>query len=139
MDGRHGSSSVRSAADIPPAPPVMRVLIVEDDLLIALDAEMTLLSAGHDVVGTATAEDEAVDDALRERPDVILMDLRLADGGCGRRAAERILAELDVAIVFASGNLSPNMRERLARLDPVAMIGKPYLDTQLLGAVGQAA
>ena len=117
----------------------MRILIVEDDLLIALDAEMTLLDAGHDVVGTAATEDAAVEAALLERPDVILMDLRLADGGCGRRAAERILAEIDVAIVFASGNLSPNMRERLARLDPVAMIGKPYLDTQLLGAVGQAA
>lgn len=116
-----------------------RVLIVEDDLLIALDAELTLQDAGHDVIGTATTEDEAVKTALREEPDIVLLDLRLAGGGCGRRVAERMRLTISVAIIFASANLTPKMRERLEPLEPVAMISKPYLGAQLLGAVGKAA
>ena len=119
--------------------PALRVLIVEDELLIALGAEMCLTDAGHAVVGTAMAEDEAVALALRLCPDVILLDLRLANGGSGRRVAERLLGRIDVAIVFASGNLTPATRYTLAPLNPRAMISKPYLDSQLLGAVEGAA
>ena len=115
------------------------MLIVEDELLIALGAEMTLMDAGHEVLGTATTEDEAVEMALRKRPDLILLDLKLARGGSGRRVAERVLEQFAVAIVFASGNLTPAMRETLAPLNPCAMISKPFLDTQLLAAVGRAS
>ena len=117
----------------------LRVLIVEDELIIALGAEMALTENGHEVLGTATTEDEAVEMALATHPDVILLDLRLANGGCGRRVAERVLASIEVAIVFASGNLTPDMQARLAALHPAAMIGKPYFDAQLLKAVNGAA
>ena len=117
----------------------MRVLLVEDDLLIALDAEFMMTNAGHVVVGTAITEDEAVELALREQPDVLVLDLRLARGGCGRRVAERVREHWDVPVIFASGNLDPATRDRLAPLGPVAMIGKPYLGTQLVGALERVA
>lgn len=117
----------------------MRIMIVEDDLIIALDAEMTLREAGHEVVGTATTEDGAVTMALREQPEVMLIDLRLAGGGCGRRVAERVRAVLPVAIVFASGNLDGPTRRRLGVLHPAAMLTKPYLPQQLEAAIGKAA
>lgn len=139
VDVGPGSSSKVERARMAASGPARRVLIVEDDLLIALDAELTLQDAGHDVIGTATTEDDAVETALREEPDILLLDLRLARGGCGRRVAERVRDALGVSIIFASGNLTPQMRERLARLDPVAMISKPYLEAQLLGAVAKAA
>lgn len=129
------SLAPKMSAQPMPALPDIRVLIVEDELLVALDVEMALIDAGHDVVGTAATEREAVEMALRLRPDVMLVDLRLANGGCGRSVAEKVLAEIEVAVIFASGNLSPEMQRRLACLEPVAMIGKPYLDSQLLGAV----
>lgn len=117
----------------------MRILIVEDDVVTALDAELALMGAGHVVVGTAAREEEAVRMALRERPDVMVLDMQLADGGSGPRVAERVRAVLDVPVVFASGSLGPAERRSLAALEPVAMIDKPYHDAQLLGAVAQAA
>jgi DNA-binding NarL/FixJ family response regulator len=117
---------------------VSRVLIVEDELLIALDAELTLRAAGYDVVGTAAREDEAVAMALDARPDLMVVDLRLAGGGCGRRAAERVRAVLDVALVFASGNLDPATRTQLQALDPVVMLSKPYDGADLVRAIAAA-
>lgn len=117
---------------------VTRILIVEDELLIALDVEWTLQAAGYDVVGTATREDEAVEMALDTRPDLMVVDLRLAGGGCGRRAAERVRAVLDVTLIFASGNLDPATRIRLQALDPVAMLSKPYDGADIVRAISAA-
>lgn len=113
----------------------VNILIVEDDLLIALDIEMTLEEAGHNVVATATTASAAVDAAHQHEPDLVLMDLRLADGSWGGDAAREIRERLDVALVFLSGNLDPVTRERLMPLDPVAMLSKPFLPGQLLKAV----
>ncbi|MGR3433816.1 MAG: response regulator [Shimia sp.] len=117
----------------------MRILIIEDELLIALDVEMALEDAGHTVIGTATTADEAVEMARAASPDLVVVDLRLADGSCGRTAVERIRAYQDVLVVFASGNVDPAMRERLRRLDPVAMLSKPYAPEAVVRAVAQAA
>ena len=113
----------------------LRILIVEDDVLIAMDAEMTLQDAGHEVVGTAADEESAVSLALALAPDVILLDLRLAAGGSGRRVAERLAGHSTAAIVFASGNLTPDMRETLRDHAPAAMLSKPYRPEQLVGAL----
>lgn len=88
----------------------MRILIVEDEFLVALDAELALQDAGHDVVGTAKTEDLAVEMALQHLPDLMIVDLRLAGGGCGRTAVERVRAEQDVDVIFASGNLDPKTK-----------------------------
>jgi DNA-binding NarL/FixJ family response regulator len=115
----------------------LRILIVEDDVLIAMDAEMTLLDAGHEVVGIAADEEAAIALALRTSPDVLLLDLRLARGGCGRRVAERLAGKVRAAIVFASGNLTPDTRTRLMALSPAAMLPKPYRPEQLVRAMSQ--
>lgn len=117
----------------------LRILIVEDELLIALDVEMALQDAGHDVVGTATTEDQAVDMALRHEPELMIVDLRLAGGGCGRAAVKRLRSSLDVDVIFASGNLDPEMRARLEKLEPLAMLSKPYDSNELVKAVATAA
>lgn len=120
-------------------PKSRRALIVEDDLILALSTEMLLTDAGHTVVGTATTEDDAVDMALRENPDVMLVDLRLAKGGSGRRVAERVRTQVSSAIIFVSGNLDAATQQELAPLAPAAMIGKPYFDSQILSAIEAAA
>lgn len=117
----------------------MRILIVEDELLIALDVEMALEDAGHVVVGTATTEDEAVEMAVASVPDLMVVDLRLADGSCGRHAVARIRKDQDVLVIFASGNLDPAMRDRLHVLEPVAMLSKPYAPSEIVQAVAKVA
>ena len=134
---RHARVPFRRRSRFPGGP--VNILIVEDDLLIALDIEMTLEEAGHQVVGTATTARAAVDAAAEHKPDVVLMDLRLADGSWGGDAAREIRERLDTSLVFLSGNLDPATRERLLPLDPVAMLSKPFLPGQLLKAVAAAA
>lgn len=110
----------------------LRVVIVEDNLLIAMDLEMQIEAAGHEVVGTAMAEDEAVVLVRAQKPDIVLMDLRLAGGTSGESAAERLHRRDGVRCVFVSGNLDPETRERLASFDPVAMLSKPVQPQELL-------
>lgn len=140
MDGSSNwNSNPREFGGTPSADELLRVLIVEDELLIALDAEMALEDAGHQVVGTATTEGKAIELALVHKPDLMIVDLRLKDGGCGRAAVEQVRSQLDVAVIFASGNLDPAMRARLAKLKPVALLSKPYGSDELVRLVDKAA
>lgn len=117
----------------------VRILIVEDELLIALDAEMALQDAGHDVIGTAMTEDQAVAMAISQKPELMIVDLRLAGGGSGFEAVKRIRHSVDVNIIFASGNLDPAMRALLEELRPVAMLSKPYGSDELVRTVEVAS
>lgn len=122
----------------PNGPKALRILIAEDDVLIALDVEETLTEAGHEVIGTAVTEDEAVAMAAEMAPDLVIMDLRLARGSSGEAAARRIRETAPVALVFASGNLDPATRARLAEMEPVAFLPKPYLPLEVIKAVAAA-
>jgi CheY-like chemotaxis protein len=82
----------------------VRILIVEDDAIIALDIEDILLQGGHEVVGVAPSAAEALALARRERPDLALMDHRLLGNVTGTEAAERIWKELRIPSLFVSGN-----------------------------------
>lgn len=115
------------------------VLIVEDELLIALDIELALEEAGYTVVGIAITGDEAVQLARQHSPDVMVVDVRLADGSRGPDAVERIRRNLEVAVIFANGNLDPRTRAQLERLDPIALIQKPFAPNQITDAVALVA
>ena len=105
--------------------------IVEDELLIAMNIEMDVEDAGHEVIGSAMTADDAVALAERTRPDIMLMDLRLANGSCGADAARRILERFGIRSIFLSGNLTPDKRAELADLDPIAMPNKPFSPHEL--------
>ena len=108
---------------------------MEDEVLIAMDIEMTVEDAGHEVVGQAMSADEAVAMVGCERPDVVLMDLRLANGSCGADAARRILERYAIRSIFLSGNLTPDKRAELADLEPLAMLNKPFSPLELANAL----
>ena len=114
------------------------VLVVEDEALIAMEIEARVEDAGHRIVGRATTVDEAVAAAERDRPDVVIMDLRLADGSWGGDAARAILTRFGARAIFVSGNLDPGVRAVLRELDPVAMLDKPFLDGALEEALAAA-
>ena len=114
------------------------VLVVEDDMIIAMDVEDGIEELGHNVVGSAITADQAIEMAGKLKPDVVLMDLRLADGSFGGDAAREILARYGIRSIFVSGNLDPVTRSMLAELEPVAMISKPFVQHQLAQALEAA-
>jgi two-component system, response regulator PdtaR len=72
----------------------MKLLIVEDEMIIAMRLEQFVTDLGHQVCAMASTEDGAIASAEVHRPDVVLMDLRLAHGGSGAEAACGILTQL---------------------------------------------
>ena len=108
-------------------------------MLIAMDIEESVEEAGHRVIATAATASQAVAAAETHRPDVVLMDLRLADGSFGGDAAREILDRFAVRSIFLSGNLDPDTRSKLADLQPLAMLHKPFRADALLKALEAVA
>jgi two-component system, response regulator PdtaR len=109
----------------------LRVLIAEDEFLIALDLKDQVEALGHRVTGVARDVDSCKRAARAEKPDVALMDLRLAGGSSGVDASRWLFEVLGVRCIFISGNLDDAMRETLSAVEPIAFIGKPILTHQL--------
>lgn len=113
-----------------------RVLIIEDESIIALDLENLLTELGHEVVGIAATRDEAVKQARLHRPGLVLADIRLADGSSGIDAVSEILRGFDIPVIFITA-----YPERLLtgeRPEPTYLITKPFLSTTVKATVGQA-
>tara|TARA_R110001606_G_scaffold282586_1_gene431188 strand:+ start:175 stop:969 length:795 start_codon:yes stop_codon:yes gene_type:complete len=113
-----------------------RVLIIEDEPIIAADLENLVGDLGHEVTGNATTRSEAVDMAKANPPGLVLCDIQLADGSSGIDAAHDILALMDVPIIFITA-----FPERLLtgeRPEPTFLIPKPFQENTVKAAIGQA-
>ena len=121
------------------APPRGRVLVVEDEYFVALDAENALDSAGFEVVGVAATAEEAVEIARAERPDLVLMDIRLAGVRDGIDAAAEIRSDLGIPSLFATAHSDAATRARgEGAAAPVGWLTKPYAPIELTAAVAAA-
>lgn len=130
----------RSPAEIGAQPPEMtaalRVLIVEDEVMIALGLESQIEDFGFEVCGVAASGEEAVQLAAQDRPDLILMDINLAGEMDGVEAARQIRDERDVRIVFVTAYGGGAMLERVRAAVPDATIlTKPVDERDLLDAI----
>jgi two-component system, response regulator PdtaR len=102
----------------------LRILIVEDEFLIALELESLLQDIGHDVVGIAASSAEAIDLAKRSSPDLAFVDVHLSDGLTGIDAA-RALSEQEITVLFMTAN-AKRIPEDFAGARGV--IAKPYTE-----------
>ncbi|MFT4149287.1 MAG: response regulator [Paracoccaceae bacterium] len=113
------------------------VLIIEDEAIIAMDIQMIVTEMGHRVTGIARTRTQAVDLAARDKPDLILADIQLADQSSGIDAVNDILRQFDdLPVIFITA-----FPERLLTGDkpePAFLIAKPYAEDQVRSAVSQA-
>ena len=110
----------------------LRVLLIEDDALISMLLAELLAGMGHDVCATAATEADAVAAAIRYRPDLIVVDDDLGQGGgSGVSAIEEILRTAPVAHVFVSG--APGTVQALRPGDVV--VRKPFREADLVRAI----
>jgi two-component system, response regulator PdtaR len=115
-----------------------RILIVEDDYLVALQFENALTEAGYEVVDIASTAEEAVQLVPDHRPELVLMDVRLAGPRDGIQAATEILDRFGVRSIFISAFSDPSTRARADRANPVAWLAKPVADRKLVTTVTTA-
>src|SRR5215207_7347622 len=106
-----------------------RVLIVEDDLMIADAAEEFLLKCGYDVCGIGRTTPEAIELGRQCAPDLAVIDLRLADGGLGTDVAAELISRGRLGILYASANLASFS---LDTANGDACLAKPYTPSDLL-------
>lgn len=103
----------------------VKVLIVEDERLTAKSLKLDLEDLGADVLEPVAKGEDSVLIALRENPDLILMDIRLAGGLDGIEAAEEIVKKKRIPIAFMTGYATDTIRERALRVRPVEFLEKP--------------
>jgi CheY-like chemotaxis protein len=113
-----------------------RVLIIEDEPIIALDLENLVSELGHKVVAIASTRDEAVAKAHAERPGLVLADINLGEGGSGIDAVSEILASFDIPVIFITAY--PEKLLTGERPEPTYLIAKPFLPETVQATVGQA-
>ena len=106
-----------------------KVLIAEDDLMIADMAEEFLVEHGYEVCGIARTVDEAVALARLHKPDLAIIDLRLADARLGTEVVARLNAAERPGVLYASGNIA---NITLTGADGNACLTKPYRADELL-------
>jgi DNA-binding response OmpR family regulator len=106
---------------------MLKVMIVEDDLMLADSAEEILVGNGYEVSGIARTVLDAVALAARSRPDLVILDLRLADGGLGTEVAAQLPPLGRPGILYVTGNMS-----QVALTNGDACLAKPYRSVDLL-------
>ena len=136
MSQAEASASLALARDSLRAAAATDVLIIEDELIIAMDLEELVANCGHRVVGVAHTEAEAIELARRTRPGLILADINLGAGGDGTSAVAAILRSHYAPVIFVTA-----YPERLLTgeaVEPAFVITKPFEPLTLAIATYQA-
>jgi CheY-like chemotaxis protein len=114
-----------------------RLLIVEDEVMVAWALVETVHDLGWKVCATVTTEHAAVEATAHLKPDAILMDYRLAEGGDGLLAARRIREATDVPIIFCTAYVA-GLRSQILSVPHVQLVGKPVRPLSLKKALEAA-
>lgn len=108
---------------------MVKVLIAEDDLLIADMLAETVKDGGFELCGVASTEQEALIMAERYRPDLAVVDIMLSGNGSGTELATQLTARYGVGVLFSSGNCPPSFS---GEPPGVGCLSKPYLPDDLI-------
>ncbi|HEX3018694.1 MAG TPA: response regulator [Chitinispirillaceae bacterium] len=114
------------------------VLVVDDEAAIMMALVLRMKAGGFSVCGVASTKDESVELATREKPDFILMDIRLIGQFDGIEAAREIMAvNKDVRIIFISGYSDGEVFRKAMDLKPLAYLVKPVNVVDVLSIMRQ--
>jgi DNA-directed RNA polymerase specialized sigma24 family protein len=112
------------------------VLIIEDEALIAMELSRIMQDMGHTVVGVASREATAIEQAEQTAPGLVLCDIKLLDEDNGIAAAQQILQRFDVPVVFVTA--FSEMLLTGGRLEPAFVVAKPFEEETLKVTVAHA-
>ena len=117
---------------------VFKVMVVEDEYIIALDLKDRLSRLGYIVPTIATSGKEAVKLAKKDKPDLILMDIMLRGEIDGVQAAKSIRERFDVPVLFVSSFSDINSVKRAQKVSPYGYLVKPFTETELKAGIEEA-
>lgn len=115
-----------------------KILIVEDEALIALELKLKIESIDFQVISVVPSGEQAVEAAKKHHPNLILMDIMLKGNVDGIQAASQIKADQDIPIIYMTGNSHLKTDKRLLATMPVAVLAKPVMEWELFEVIEQA-
>ncbi len=115
-----------------------RVLIVEDELIVAMGIERMLITLGHKVAGIASSGEEAIRKTEITFPDIILMDIMLKGDMNGIEAAKEIKVHFDISIVYLTACSENQIVENAWKTNPSGYIVKPFDENDLQKSIDVA-
>ncbi|RYG97081.1 MAG: response regulator [Alphaproteobacteria bacterium] len=113
----------------------LRILLVEDEPLIAMDLEDILLDAGNVVVAIATNMHHALEVAETSKIDIAILDIDLALGTNGIETAKRLRERHNVSSLFVSAQLTDETRAMALEWQPLGFVAKPFSADQIVTAL----
>lgn len=108
-----------------------KILIVEDEFVVANALRLTLVQAGYTVTGIASSAEEADEQLKNQRPDFVLLDIQL-DGNRSGIDLARMLNDYNIAFIYLSANSSQKVLEEAKTTDPYGFLIKPFREKDLL-------
>lgn len=108
-----------------------KILIVEDEFIIAEDIKEKLIAFGYDVIGIVGSGREAIEIAKRKKPDLALMDIKLQGRMDGIEAASEVWGRFNVPVVFLTSFSDLRTLQRAKLAEPFGYIVKPFHDSSL--------
>ncbi|UBF26479.1 response regulator [Kovacikia minuta CCNUW1] len=115
-----------------------RILVVEDEYVLAMSLQESLESLGYAVPDILDSAEAAIEKALELRPDLVLMDIRLRGEADGIQAAEYIWNELQIPVIYLTGHSDRSTVERATQTLPFGYLLKPIKDQELYVAIKTA-
>jgi DNA-binding NtrC family response regulator len=112
-----------------------KMLIVEDDYLVAAQMEQALKAAGFDIAGVVATAEEAIELAVVERVSLVIMDIRLAGSCDGVEAAIELFDRHGIRSIFATAHGDAETRKRAEIAQPLDWLQKPYSMISLIESV----
>ena len=112
-----------------------RILVVDDERIVAQDISESLQNMGFEIVGVAQSGLQAIDLAVTLRPDLIMMDIVLQGEMDGIQAAGIIREKVDIPCVFLTAYSDPGVLERAKATEPAGYIVKPFEEAGLRSTV----
>ena len=115
-----------------------RVLIVEDEMIVQMHLRRIVEALGHEVVGTAASAHQAVLAAERRAPELVLMDIRLAEGGDGVETARVLGDRFGCAVLFITAHADAETVKRTVPVGAAGYLVKPFSDAGVQAAIATA-
>jgi len=115
-----------------------RVLIVEDEMVVQLHLVRIVSEIGHEVVGTAMNAREALEVVARETPDLVLMDIHLADGDDGVETARKLVRGRECAVIFCTAYADEATLRRVEEVGAAGYLVKPFTAPAVRAAISTA-
>lgn len=112
-----------------------RILITEDERITALDLKMVLHTLGYEVVDSVASGEESIEAVREHRPDLVLMDIHLKSQMLGTVAADVILRDFDVPVIFLTAYSDRSIIEKAGQSMPYGYLIKPYDQRELDAAI----